>query len=163
MATVSKNLSEYDIKKVTDASTFRFGIVVSEWNKSITDNLLKGALTTLKENGAGDENIVVWHVPGSYELIYGCSQMIKTQTVDAVIAIGSLIKGETMHFDFIGHSVSQGIKDLNLQTDTPTIFCVLTDDTTEQAIDRSGGKHGNKGIACAVAAIRMAELKNRIN
>lgn len=159
MATVSKNLSEYNSQNIPNADSFRFGIVVSEWNHQITDNLLKGAVETLKKNGAQDNNIVIWHVPGSYELIYGSNQMVRTQNVDAVLAIGSVIQGETKHFDFVCEAVSQGIKDVNIQTNTPVIFCVLTDHTQQQALDRSGGKHGNKGVECAIAAIQMADLK----
>ncbi|MFV0237521.1 MAG: 6,7-dimethyl-8-ribityllumazine synthase [Flavobacteriales bacterium] len=159
MATVSKNLSEYNSQNIPNADSFRFGIVVSEWNHQITDNLLKGAVETLKKKGAQDNNIVIWHVPGSYELIYGSNQMVRTQNVDAVLAIGSVIQGETKHFDFVCEAVSQGIKDVNIQTNTPVIFCVLTDHTEQQALDRSGGKHGNKGVECAIAAIQMADLK----
>ncbi len=163
MATVNKNLSEYNSQKIPNADSFRFGIVVSEWNENITENLLKGALEALKDNGAKEENILVWHVPGSYELIYGSNQMVKTQNVDAVLAIGSVIQGETKHFDFVCEAVSQGIKDININTDTPAIFCVLTDNNKQQAIDRSGGKHGNKGIECAIAAIQMANLKKKLS
>ncbi len=159
MATINKNLSEYDRQNISDADSLRFGIVVSEWNKHITDNLLKGALQTFKENNVKDENIVIWHVPGSYELIYGSNQMVQTQNVDAILAIGSVIQGETKHFDFVCEAVSQGIKDINVQSNIPAIFCVLTDHTEQQALDRSGGKHGNKGVECAVAAIQMAHLK----
>jgi 6,7-dimethyl-8-ribityllumazine synthase len=100
-------------------------------------------------------------VPGSFELIYGSKRMIQTQAVDAVIAIGSVIQGETKHFDFVCEAVSQGIKDLNVQTDVPVVFCVLTDNTLQQAIDRSGGIHGNKGTEAAIVAIRMADLRKR--
>ncbi|APD07825.1 6,7-dimethyl-8-ribityllumazine synthase [Flavobacteriaceae bacterium UJ101] len=162
MATVNKNLSEYNSQNVPNADSLRFGIVVSEWNQHITGNLLKGAIQAFKENGAKDENITIWHVPGSYELIYGSNQMAKTQNVDAVLAIGSVIQGETKHFDFVCEAVSQGIKDINILTDTPAIFCLLTDHTEQQAIDRSGGKHGNKGVECAIAAIQMADLKKKL-
>ncbi len=161
MATINKNLSEYDRQNISNADSLRFGIVVSEWNKHITNNLLNGALQTFKENNVKDENIVIWHVPGSYELIYGSNQMAQTQNVDAVLAIGSVIQGETKHFDFVCEAVSQGIKDINVHSNIPTIFCVLTDHTEQQALDRSGGKHGNKGVECAVAAIQMAHLKKR--
>lgn len=159
MATANKNLSEYDKSTIPNAKGFRFGIVVSEWNENITSGLYKGALNTLLENGVDAEDIVKWDVPGSFELIYGCKRMIQTQQCDAVIAIGSVIQGETKHFDFVCEAVSQGIKDLNVQTDVPVIFCVLTDNTLQQAIDRSGGKHGNKGTEAAIAAIRMAYLR----
>jgi len=152
------NLSHYDKSSIPNAKSLRFGIVVSEWNDTITSNLTKGAIETLLECGAEIENIITWDVPGSFELIFGCKKMLQTQKIDAVIAIGTVIQGETKHFDFVCDAVSQGIKDLNLQFDVPTIFCVLTDNTMQQSIDRSGGKHGNKGVECAVAAIKMAYL-----
>jgi 6,7-dimethyl-8-ribityllumazine synthase len=154
------NLSHYDKNKVPNAENFRFGIVVSEWNENITEGLAKGAIKTFIENGTSENNIQRWDVPGSFELIYGVKKMVETQELDAVIAIGSVVKGETKHFDFVCDGVTQGIKDINLQQDTPVIFCLLTDDTMQQAIDRSGGKHGNKGVECAIAAIKMAVLKN---
>jgi 6,7-dimethyl-8-ribityllumazine synthase len=152
------NLSRYDKSTIPNAKNLRFGIVVSEWNDSITENLFKGAEQTLIDNGADQENIVRFNVPGSFELVYGCKKMLETQSVDAVIAIGTVIQGETKHFDFVCEGVVQGIKDLNIIYDVPTIFCVLTDNTLQQSIDRSGGKHGNKGVECAIAAIKMAIL-----
>ena len=158
MATENNNLSDYDKTTIPDASEFRFGIVVSEWNDTITEGLYKGAHDTLIENGVLPGNIVRWNVPGSFELIYGCKKM-QEQMVNAVIAIGSVIQGETKHFDFVCEGVSQGIKDLNVIRETPVIFCVLTDNNMQQSIERSGGKHGNKGTEAAVAAIKMAELR----
>ena len=158
MATKNQNLSDYDKNSIPNAKQFRFGIVVSEWNENITGNLYKGALDTLVEHGVLPQNIVIWHVPGSYELIYGSKKM-QDQLVDAVIAIGCVIQGETKHFDFVCDAVSQGIKDLNVKSETPVIFCVLTDNTMQQSIDRAGGKHGNKGVEAAVAAIKMAVLR----
>ncbi|QIJ88035.1 6,7-dimethyl-8-ribityllumazine synthase [Mesoflavibacter sp. HG96] len=152
------NLSAYDKATIPNGKQFRFGIVVSEWNDNITEGLLKGAKDTLLEHGVKPENIIVWHVPGSYELIYGSKKM-QEQMVNTVIAIGSVIQGETKHFDFVCEAVAQGIKDLNVQRETPVIFCVLTDNNMQQAIDRSGGKHGNKGVEAAVAALKMAELR----
>ena len=152
------NLSVYDKATIPNAKYLRFGIVVSEWNSDITENLYKGALKALIDNGALTENITLLNVPGSFELIYGCKHLIKTEELDAVIAIGCVIQGETKHFDFVCDAVSHGIKDLNLQYDLPTIFCVLTDNTKQQSIDRSGGKLGNKGVECAIAAIKMATL-----
>ncbi|WP_306353067.1 6,7-dimethyl-8-ribityllumazine synthase [Flavobacterium sp. '19STA2R22 D10 B1'] len=159
MATINKNLSDYDKNAIPNAKNFRFGIVVSEWNEKITEGLFSGANDTLLENGVPAENIVRWDVPGSYELIYGSKKMLQTQNVDAVIAIGCVIQGETKHFDFVCEAVAQGIKDLNVQTDIPVIFCVLTDNTLQQSIDRSGGIHGNKGTEAAVVAIKMANLR----
>ncbi|GGK33060.1 6,7-dimethyl-8-ribityllumazine synthase [Yeosuana aromativorans] len=158
MATANHNLSVYDKTTIPNANKFRFGIVVSEWNPSITEGLYQGAYNTLIEHGAQPNNIVRWNVPGSFELIYGCKKM-QEQLVNVVIAIGSVIQGETKHFDFVCEAVAQGIKDLNVAEETPVIFCVLTDNTMQQAIDRSGGKHGNKGTEAAVAAIKMAELR----
>lgn len=160
MATEGKNLSEYDKDTIPNAEEFRFGIVVSEWNDTITEGLYKGAEQVLLENGVIERKIVRWNVPGSFELIYGCKKMQESyDMLDAIIAIGSVIQGETKHFDFVCEAVSQGIKDLNVQNDIPVIFCVLTDQNMQQAIDRSGGKHGNKGAEAAVAAIKMAQLR----
>jgi 6,7-dimethyl-8-ribityllumazine synthase len=161
MATINKNLSEYDKNSIPNAKNFRFGIVVSEWNDTITEALCYGAITGLLENEVPTEHIIRWNVPGSFELIYGVKKMIQTQNVDAVIAIGCVIQGQTKHFDFVCEAVSQGIKDLNIEMDVPVIFCVLTDNTMQQSIDRSGGKHGNKGTEAAIAAIKMAYLKHQ--
>ena len=152
------NLSYYDKTTIPNAKNFRFGIVVSEWNPDITKNLQKGAIETLLDCGAKKENIISWEVPGSFELVYGCKKMLETLQLDAIIAIGNVIQGETKHFDFVCNGVTQGIVDLNVKYNTPIIFCVLTDNTKQQSLDRSGGKFGNKGIECAVAAIKMASL-----
>jgi 6,7-dimethyl-8-ribityllumazine synthase len=159
MATINKNLSEYDRNTVPDAKDFRFGIVVSEWNDVITEGLYNGAIEAFLENEVPLTQIIRWNVPGSFELIYGSKKMLQTQSVDAVIAIGCVIQGQTKHFDYVCEAVSQGIKDLNVETDIPVIFCVLTDNTMQQSIDRSGGKHGNKGTEAAIAAIKMAYLR----
>ncbi len=160
MATQGKNLSQYDKNRVPNAKEFRFGIVVSEWNEEITEGLFRGAFDALKENGVINENIVRWNVPGSFELIYGCKKMLQSyDMLDAIIAVGSVIEGETRHFDFVCQGVTQGIKDLNVNHDIPVIFCVLTDQNMQQAIDRSGGKHGNKGSEAAITAIKMAQLR----
>src|SRR5690606_5990707 len=158
MATANKNLSDYDKATIPNAKDFRFGIVVSEWNDTITEGLFQGAYNALLDNGVLPENILTWHVPGSFQLIYGSKKMQEKQ-VDDVIAIGSVIQGETKHFYFVCEGVTQGIKDLNVLHDTPVIFCVLTDNTMQQAIDRSGGKHGNKGTEAAIAAIKMADIR----
>lgn len=160
MSTADKNLSAYDKALLPDAQDYKIGIVVAEWNREITANLCRGAVEVLKENGVRDQNIITVTVPGSFELVYGCKKLQEsTHQPDAVIAIGSVIQGETKHFDFICQSVSQGIKDLNIKSDIPVIFCVLTDNNKQQAIDRSGGKYGNKGAEAAVAALQMAFLK----
>ena len=155
----STDLSAFDKAAIPNACSFRFGIVVSEWNSEITHNLKKAAIETLLDCGAKEEHIISWNVPGSFELVYGCKKMIETQSLDAVIAIGNVIQGETKHFDFVCEGVTQGIIDLNVAYDTPVIFCVLTDHALQQSIDRSGGKLGNKGVECAIAAIKMAALK----
>lgn len=160
MATANTNLSSYDKSQIPNAEKFRFGIVVSEWNAEITEALYQGAIKTLIDCGASHNNISSLKVPGSFELIYG-SKKLQEQDLDAIIAIGSVIQGETKHFDFVCQAVSQGIKDLNVLHDTPVIFCVLTDNNLQQAKDRSGGKHGNKGVEAAIAAIQMADLKNK--
>ena len=161
MATANKNLSNYDKTKIPNARDFRFGIVVSAWNDKITNGLYKGAETALLDCGALPENIVRWDVPGSFELVYGAKRMMVTQQFDAIITIGCVIKGETMHFEFVCEGVTQGVKDLNLLGDVPVIFCVLTDNNEQQSIDRSGGVHGNKGTEAAIAAIQMADLRRR--
>ena len=158
MATSNKNLSVYDKKTIPNSKALRFGIVVSEWNKEITEGLYKGAESALLDCGVNQDNILRWNVPGSFELIFGCKKMIQKNNPDAVIAIGSVIRGETKHFDFVCSAAAQGIKDLNVITDTPVIFCVFPDDNLQQAKDRSGGKHGNKGTEAAIAAIKMALL-----
>jgi 6,7-dimethyl-8-ribityllumazine synthase len=122
--------------------------------------MFQGAFDALKDCGAINENIVRWNVPGSFELIFGCKQMTQSyDMLDAVIAIGSVIQGETKHFDYVCEAVAQGIKDLNVHGNIPVIFCVLTDNNMQQSIDRSGGKHGNKGTEAAIAAIKMAQLR----
>ncbi len=158
MATAHKNLSAYDKATIPNAKNLRFGIVVSEWNPEITEGLYKGALQAFIECGAKKENITRWNVPGSFELVFGCKKMISTTEVDSIVAIGSVVQGETKHFDFVCSATAQGIKDLNVNYDTPVIFCVLTDNNMQQAQERSGGKHGNKGTEAAIAAIKMAVL-----
>jgi len=164
MATVNHNLSAYDKTTIPNAKDFRFGIVVSEWNDKITEGLWEGAFDALLDCGAVKENIVRWNVPGAFELTYGAARMSKSiyadsGMLDAIIVIGCVIQGETKHFDFVCEGVTQGIKDLNIQGDIPVIFCVLTDNTEQQSIDRSGGIHGNKGTEAAIAAIKMAALR----
>src|SRR5690554_6742729 len=160
MATENTDLSAYDKTLIPNAKDFRFGIVVSEWNHQITEGMFQGAFDALIDCGASKENIVRWNVPGSFELIYGSKRMAESyDMLDVIIVIGSLIQGETKHFDYVCEAVSQGIKDLNVEGDIPVIFCVLTDNNLQQSIDRSGGKHGNKGTEAAIAAIKMAQLR----
>ena len=158
MVTNSTNLSSYDPKSVPDGSSFKIHLVVSQWNNNITSDLKEGAINTLLKNNVKQANIKVWHVPGSFELVYG-TKKAQSFDPDAVIAIGSIIQGQTKHFDFVCEAVSQGIKDLNIQSEVPVIFCVLTDHNLKQAQDRSGGKHGNKGVEAAVAALKMIQLR----
>lgn len=162
MATSEKNLSSYDHDSIPSGEPFTIGIVVSEWNREITQSLLDGALETLLKHGVKREKISVKWVPGSFELPLGAQWLIQQRTPNAVIALGSVVQGETKHFDFVCNSCALGIKDVSLSTNTPIIFGVLTDNTMQQAKDRSGGKHGNKGIECAVAALKMAALRRNL-
>ncbi|MDR1876634.1 MAG: 6,7-dimethyl-8-ribityllumazine synthase [Flavobacteriaceae bacterium] len=155
------NLSAYDKEKLPDAGTYRFGIVVSDWNPEVTYNMHKGAIETLLNLGAKESHIDSVFVPGSVELVYGATKLCKKNSYDAVIVIGCVIRGETAHFDYVCKTVTDGVTYLNTHTDTPVVFCVLTDDNIQQSIDRSGGKLGNKGIEAGVVAVRMAELKNK--
>lgn len=155
MATEGNNLSEYDKSSIPDASNMRFGIVVSEWNDEITNNLLKGCYNTLLNNHAREENISLRFVPGSFELPLGAQLLIEDTSIDAVICLGCVIQGETKHFDYVCTAVSKGIMDVSLKYNKPVIFGVLTDNNKQQSMDRSGGKHGNKGDEAAVSAIKM--------
>ena len=156
----TKNLSAYDKSTIPSGEKLNIGIVVSEWNAEITENMCKGAIETLVDCGVVQHNIIRWDVPGSFELVFGCKKMVETHHLDAVIAIGCVIQGETKHFDFVCEGVTKGIIELNLKYNTPVIFCVLTDNTKQQSIDRSGGKLGNKGVEAAITAIKMADIKN---
>jgi 6,7-dimethyl-8-ribityllumazine synthase len=157
MATALHNLSSYNNESIPDASNMCFGIVVAEWNSEITDALLEGAVTTLEKHGALPENIHVRKVPGSFELIYGAHQMV-LHGYDAVIILGSVIRGETPHFDYICQGVTYGIARLNTISEIPIIYGLLTTNDLQQAKDRSGGKLGNKGDECAIDAIKMAKF-----
>ena len=157
MATANNNLSDYSKVDLPSAEGMRFAIIVSEWNNHITENLYKGATQTLISSGAKQKNIVRIDVPGSFELVFGAKIASKCN-YDAIICLGSVIKGETDHFHYVCNAVSSGIKDLNLNGDIPIVFGVLTDNNEQQAIDRSGGKHGNKGIEAAITAIKMTVL-----
>lgn len=141
-----------------NASNMCFGIVVSEWNTEITKALLDGAVGTLEKHGALPENIHIKMVPGSFELVYGAHQMCLNGAYDAVIILGCVIQGETPHFNYICQAVSYGIARLNAVSEIPVIFGLLTTNDQQQAMDRSGGRLGNKGDECAVAAIKMAKF-----
>ncbi len=156
------NLSDYDPETVPDAREMRFGVVVSDWNSEVTWALMKGAVTTLKKHGATDKSIVVKHVPGSFELTLGAQFLAEYDDLDAVICLGCVIQGETPHFTYICQSVTQGITTLNLEYNIPFIFGVLTTLNQQQALERAGGKHGNKGDEAAVTAIKMAALQREM-
>ena len=158
MNSKEQDFKKVDIKNYPNLVNYKIGLVVSEWNIDITTNLLKGAEDKLIELGVNRKNIIISRVPGSFELVYGSKELSK-KNLDAVIAIGCVIKGETDHYDFICRSVSNGLMQLNISGSTPVIFCVLTDHKKSQSIARSGGEHGNKGAEAAIAAIKMAFLK----
>jgi len=155
----TKDLSEYNFSSVPDAANFKFGIVVSEWNYEITGTLARGAVDTLKKHGALAENIILKHVPGSFELTLGGQFFAEYTNVNAIILLGCVIQGETRHFDFICQGVAKGATDLNLKFGIPVIFGVLTTENQQQAIDRAGGRLGNKGDEAAVTAIKMVALQ----
>ena len=158
MATSLHHLSDYDPATVPDASNMCFGIVVAEWNSDITGALLDGAVKTLEKHGTLPENIHVKTVPGSFELIYGAQQMTKNDGFDAVIILGSVIRGDTPHFDYICQGVTYGIAKLNASQNIPVIYGLQTTNDHQQAVDRCGGALGNKGDECAIDAIKMAKF-----
>ncbi len=158
MATENKNLSQYNKEALPNVTAKRFGIITSEWNETVTEGMRKGAEETLLDCGVLSENIIQWNVPGSFELVNGAKKMLSKEQIDAIIVIGCVIQGETKHFDFVCQGVTQGVAYLNAIQNIPVIFCVLTDNNLQQSLDRSGGKHGNKGIEAAVAAIKMVNL-----
>jgi len=160
MATV--NLSDYDFSKVPSARSMSFGIIVSEWNYEITGKLLEGAVNTLLKHGAVEKNILIKTVPGSFELTSGGNIMASKAYVDAIICIGCVIRGETPHFDYICQGVTAGITKLNIKYDIPFVFGVLTTENDQQAKDRAGGKHGNKGDEAAITAIKMVAMRNNL-
>lgn len=155
MATSEKNLSSQSISDKINIREKRFGLVVSEWNEAITESLFEASYQTLIEHGARRENILRKNVPGSFELSLGAQWLAQSENIDAVICLGCVIQGETRHFEFICQSVAQGIKDVALKYNKPVIFGLLTTDTRQQALDRAGGKHGNKGDEAAATAIKM--------
>lgn len=155
------NLSDYDPAKVPGGEDYVVGIVVAEWNREITDAMAQGAVDTLLEHGVAEENIRLVHVPGSFELTTGADILLNSDySIDAVICIGCVIQGETRHFDFICEAVSQGLTNVALKHEKPVIFSVLTTNDMQQALDRAGGRHGNKGVEGAVTALKMIQLQN---
>ena len=163
MATALKNLSTYDPSTVPSGKGLCIGIVTAEWNLDITNAMTQGAVETLIKHGVKEEDIVLKYVPGTFELTAGCKWLAQYHELDAIIAIGTVIQGETRHFDFICQGVTHGITELNLSFDIPFIFGVLTTDNLEQAQDRAGGKHGNKGTEAAVTALKMASLQQELD
>lgn len=160
MSSVNKNLSVTEGSEIPNAKDFKFGVVYSEWNYEVTNALKEGAIKTLLANGAKEENILIKTVPGSFELTLGAQYLAEFTEVDAIICLGCVIQGETRHFDFICDAVAKGITDLNIKYNQPFIFGVLTPDNQQQALDRAGGKHGNKGDEAAITAIKMLSLRD---
>jgi len=158
----TRNLSDYDPDLIPDASGMRFGIVVADWNSQVTHALLDGAVKTLVRHGVKDEDIIVSHVPGTFELTVAGQWMAEYEDTDGVICLGCVIQGETPHFTYICEGVTRGITQLNLDYNIPFIFGVLTTLNLQQALDRAGGIHGNKGDEAAVTAIKMAYLQRRM-
>lgn len=159
MATAEHNLSNYDPTSVPSGAGLRFALVVSEWNRDVTDALRVGAKETLLKHGVDPDHVMEHWVPGSFELALGAQILLERGGLDGVICLGSVVRGETPHFDFVCHGTTHGIMSVGLKYNVPVIFGVLTDDTMQQALDRSGGKHGNKGVDCAVAVLKMAALQ----
>lgn len=159
MSTADKHLSHYDPAGVPSGAGRRFALVVSEWNRTVTDALRLGASETLLRHGVAPSDIVERWVPGSFELAAGAQFLLERGGLHGIICLGSVVRGDTPHFDYVCQGTTQGIMAVGLKFSAPVIFGVLTDDTLQQALDRSGGKHGNKGVDCAVAALKMAELK----
>jgi 6,7-dimethyl-8-ribityllumazine synthase len=158
----TSDLSDYDPATVPEAGKLRFGVVVADWNQIVTKSLLEAAINTLKKHGATDNNIVIRHVPGSFELTLGAQFLAEYDDLDAVICLGCIIQGETPHFSYICQGVTQGITQLNLEYNIPFIFGVLTTLNLEQALERAGGRHGNKGDEAAITAIKMAALQREM-
>ena len=161
MATAYHNLSSYDASKVPNGKDMKIAVIVSEWNEDITDAMLKGACETLIKHGVKAEDILVDYVPCSFELVYASKHIAENTEVDAIIALGSVVRGDTPHFDFVCEGVTQGMTHLYMDYDIPFIFGLLTTDDMQQAIDRAGGKHGNKGDECAIAALKMIDFSRR--
>jgi len=158
MSSADKNLSSYDESTLPSAEKLKFGIVIADWNKEITHALYEGCYDTLIKHGAKADNIHTIQVPGTFELPQGARILNKNRNVDATICIGCVIKGETSHNEYINMSVAQGLQNMAIATSKPFVFGVLTPNSMEQAIDRAGGKYGNKGVEAAVTALRMAGL-----
>jgi len=163
MASQLKNLSAHDLEEVPDLSNVKTGIIVSEWNDEITTAMYNGCKKTLTDLGIKKKNMLKMMVPGSYELPAAAKLLIESKKMDAIICLGCVIQGETRHFEFISQAVANGIMELNIRYSTPVIFGVLTTNDLVQARERAGGKHGNKGIEAAVAAIKMIALRKKLS
>lgn len=158
-----KNLSAFHTFPLPDISTISIGIIVSEWNETITNSLKDGAYSTLLDFGLKKEQLKVYTVPGSFELPSAATMALESNCfIDGVICLGCIIKGETRHDEYISQAVANGLMQLSLDYVVPVIFGVLTCDTMEQALDRAGGKHGNKGVEAAVSCLKMIALKNNL-
>ncbi|WP_114777637.1 6,7-dimethyl-8-ribityllumazine synthase [Botryobacter ruber] len=155
MATSLKNLNDYNKENFADISDKKFGIVVAEWHSDITDALCAGAIDTLLQHGAKRENIFRNTVPGSFELTLGAQFLALQEEIDAVICLGVVIKGDTKHDDYINNAVANGLTTVALKFNKPVSFGLVTTNTLEQALERAGGKHGNKGVEAAAAAVHM--------
>lgn len=162
MSSADKNLSVFSVENLPDVAEKRFALVVAEWNTEVTEALAQGAYDTLVQYGAKPEHILRGNVPGSYELTTAAFWYAQRADIDAVICIGCVIQGETKHNDYINHAVAQGLTNVSLKTNKPIIFGVLTPNTQQQALDRAGGIHGNKGDEAAITAIKMLGLQERI-
>lgn len=158
MSSSHKNLSDFSHIEIKSAKDLKFAIVVSQWNAEITGALLNGAIDGVLKNGGSEDNIEILEVPGSYELISGADIALRNKNFDAVICLGCVIQGETRHFDFICNAVANGISNVAIKYNKPVIFGVLTTYNVQQAVDRAGGKHGNKGEEAAITAIQMAHI-----
>jgi 6,7-dimethyl-8-ribityllumazine synthase len=162
MATHLKNLSDFSNLDIPSAKNYRFGIIVSQWNEEVTNALYRGAYDTLLKYNTEEENIITLQVPGSYELISAADMLLTSKQFNAVICLGCVIQGETRHFDFICDAVATGIANVSLKHNKPVVFGVLTTENLQQALDRSGGVHGNKGEEAGVTAIKMAHIQHSL-
>tara|TARA_B100001287_G_scaffold38285_1_gene27583 strand:- start:6089 stop:6604 length:516 start_codon:yes stop_codon:yes gene_type:complete len=163
MATKGKDLSVIESVTLSNSEKVKVGLVVSKWNNKITERLKEGAVNTLISSGIMEDNIKIHYVPGTFELPLGAQFLLDKNTVDGVICIGCVIQGETKHFDYVCQGATNGIMSIGLRFNKPATFCVLTDQNEQQSIDRSGGKHGNKGVECAISCLKMIELKQTMN
>jgi 6,7-dimethyl-8-ribityllumazine synthase len=163
LATVLKNLSDYDAGSVPGGEGKRVAVVVAEWNNEVTFRLRDGAISSLKKHGVKENDISVHYVPGAFELTLGAEWCGTAENIDAVICIGCVIKGDTPHFDFICQGVTYGLTELNISLSKPVIFAVLTTNNLQQAMERAGGVHGNKGDEAAITALKMLGLRDELN